>query len=56
MCEVFEASGFSVQTGGTDSHIILMDPSKSKHSGRSVPDLLEKCKHYCNKNGITNDP
>lgn len=56
MCEVFEARGFPVQTGGTDSHIILMDLSKSKHSGRQAADLLESVGITVNKNGVPNDP
>lgn len=56
MCEVFEARGFPVQTGGTDSHIILMDLSKSKYSGRQAADLLEENNITVNKNGVPNDP
>jgi glycine hydroxymethyltransferase len=56
MCEVFEAHGFPVQTGGTDSHIILMDLSKSKYSGRQAADLLEENGITVNKNGVPNDP
>jgi len=56
MCEVFEKNGFPVQTGGTDSHIILMDLSKSKYSGREAADLLEENGITVNKNGIPNDP
>ena len=56
MCKVFEARGFSVQTGGTDSHIILMDLSKSKYSGRQAADLLEENMITVNKNGVPNDP
>lgn len=56
MCDVFEKNGFSVQTGGTDSHIILMDLSKSKYSGREAADLLEENGITVNKNGIPNDP
>jgi len=56
MCEVFEARGFPVQTGGTDSHIILMDLSDSKHSGRQAADLLEENGITVNKNGVPNDP
>ena len=56
MCDVFESHGFPVQTGGTDSHIILMDLSKSKHSGRQAADLLEEHGITVNKNGIPNDP
>jgi len=56
MCGIFEQNGFPVQTGGTDSHIILMDLSKSKHSGRQAADLLEANGITVNKNGVPNDP
>ena len=56
MCGVFEQNGFPVQTGGTDSHIILMDLRKSKHSGRQAADLLEANGITVNKNGVPNDP
>jgi glycine hydroxymethyltransferase len=56
MCDVFINEGFSVQTGGTNSHIILMDLSKSKHSGREAADLLEANGITVNKNGVPNDP
>ena len=56
MCRVFENSGFPVLTGGTDSHIILMDLSNSKHSGREAADLLEENGITVNKNGVPNDP
>lgn len=56
MCKVFIANGFKVQTGGTDSHIILMDLSDSKYSGREAADLLEEHGITVNKNGVPNDP
>jgi len=56
MCDVFNLNGFSVQTGGTDSHIILMDLSESKYSGREAADLLEENGITVNKNGVPNDP
>jgi len=56
MCDVFTSEGFSVQTGGTDSHIILMDLSKSKYSGREAADMLEEHGITVNKNGVPNDP
>ncbi len=56
MCEVFESRGFPVQTGGTDSHIILMDLSNKKQSGRQAADLLEEHGITVNKNGVPNDP
>ena len=43
-------------TGGTDSHIVLIDLSKSKYSGRQAADLLEENGITVNKNGVPNDP
>ena len=56
MAKVFNERGFPVQTGGTDSHIILMDLSNSKYSGREAADLLEDNGITVNKNGVPNDP
>lgn len=56
MCDVFRQRDMPVQTGGTDSHIILMDLSDSKHSGREAADLLEANGITVNKNGVPNDP
>lgn len=56
MCHVFKQRGMTVQTNGTDSHIILMDLSASKYSGREAADLLEENGITVNKNGIPNDP
>ena len=56
MAKTFEENGLPVSTGGTDSHIILIDLSKSKYSGREAADLLEKRNITVNKNGVPNDP
>ncbi len=56
MCRVFLENGLEVQTNGTDSHIILMDLSSSKFSGRQAADLLEANGITVNKNGVPNDP
>jgi glycine hydroxymethyltransferase len=56
MAEVFIQNNFKVLTGGTDSHIVLLDLSDSKHSGRESADLLEEHGITVNKNGIPNDP
>ena len=56
MCEVFNEKGFKVQTGGTDSHVILLNLSNNKHSGREAADKLEEFGITVNKNGIPNDP
>ena len=56
MCDVFRQRDMPVQTDGTDSHIILMDLSGSKYSGREAADLLEENGITVNKNGVPNDP
>ena len=56
MCAVFEAHNIKMLTGGTDSHIILIDLSSSNMSGREAADLLEEQGITVNKNGIPNDP
>lgn len=56
MSDVFMENGFNVLTGGTDSHLMLVDLSDKKYSGREAADLLEENGITVNKNGIPNDP
>ena len=56
MCEVFVESGYNVLTGGTDCHLLLLDLSDKKHSGRVAADMLEENGITVNKNGVPNDP
>ena len=56
MAKVFDERGMRMLTGGTDSHIILLDLSNGKYSGREAADLLEENGITVNKNGIPNDP
>jgi len=56
MAKVFVDNGFKLLTGGTDSHILLLDLSESKYSGREAADLLEENGITVNKNGVPNDP
>ena len=56
MAQTFEENELPVLTGGTDSHIILIDLSKNKISGREAADKLEENGITVNKNGVPNDP
>ena len=56
MAKVFDERGMKMLTGGTDSHIILLDLKDGKYSGRQAADLLEENGITVNKNGIPNDP
>ena len=55
MCDVLRQREFTVQTGGTDSHIILVNLSDHKYSGREAADMLEQHGITVNKNGVPND-
>ena len=56
MAKVFDERGMRMLTGGTDSHMILLDLKNGKYSGREAADLLEEKGITVNKNGIPNDP
>ena len=56
MCDIFRDNNIPILTGGTDSHLILIDLSDKKHSGRVIADKLEENGITVNKNGIPNDP
>tara|TARA_B100001057_G_scaffold492556_1_gene585181 strand:- start:2797 stop:3939 length:1143 start_codon:yes stop_codon:yes gene_type:complete len=56
MARQLDLYGIEVLTGGTDSHIILIDLRDSKYSGRQAADLLEENGITVNKNGVPNDP
>ena len=48
--------GMKLLTDGTDSHIILLDLSDTKWSGKDAANLLEEHGITVNKNGVPNDP
>ena len=50
------ANGFTCLTGGTDSHIVLLDLTNRGISGRDAANALEARGITVNKNGIPNDP
>ena len=50
------ANGFNCLTGGTDSHIILLDLTNRGISGKDAADQLEASGITVNKNGIPDDP
>ena len=56
MCEVFERNSFSVQTSGTDSHLVLLNLTNKEYSGKEAADRLEEAGITVNKNGVPNDP
>jgi glycine hydroxymethyltransferase len=56
MAQVFVERGMDIITGGTDSHIVLVDLRNNELSGRIVADRLEEHGITVNKNGVPNDP
>ena len=56
MAKVFMKAGYNVITGGTDSHVFLLDLSDKKISGKEAADRLEESGITVNKNGVPNDP
>ena len=56
MSDVFMKAGYNVITGGTDSHMFLVDLSDKAISGKEAADRLEASGITVNKNGVPNDP
>jgi glycine hydroxymethyltransferase len=56
MAEELKNLGFSLISGGTDSHVILIDLRSKNITGKDADALLEKANITCNKNSIPQDP
>ncbi len=56
MGEVLKASGFDLVSGGTDTHLILLDLRPKKLTGAISEKALGRAHITCNKNGIPFDP
>ncbi|MEE8098985.1 MAG: serine hydroxymethyltransferase [Hyphomicrobium sp.] len=56
MGEVLVNSGFALVSGGTDTHLILLDLRPKKLTGNISEKALERAHITCNKNGIPFDP
>lgn len=55
MCETFKKEGYDVVSGGTQSHMFILDLTSKNISGKVVADELEKNGIVVNKNSIPND-
>ncbi len=56
MGEVLKASGFDLVSGGTDTHLILLDLRPKKLTGNISEKAMGRAHITCNKNGIPFDP
>jgi len=50
------AGGFDIVSGGTDSHIVLLDLRPKNLTGKAAEASLEHAGMTCNKNGVPFDP
>jgi len=56
MGEVLVNSGFALVSGGTDTHLILVDLRPKKLTGNISEKAMERAHITCNKNGVPFDP
>ena len=56
MGEVLQARGLDLVSGGTDTHLLLVDLRPKKLTGDVVAAALERANITCNKNAIPFDP
>jgi len=56
LAAALEMRGFRLVTGGTDSHIVLVDLTPKGVAGRIAADALERAGIVCNSNTIPYDP
>jgi glycine hydroxymethyltransferase len=56
MAQILEESGLKIVSGGTDSHMFLVDLRPLGVKGKEAQDVLEKAGITLNKNGIPYDP
>ena len=56
LAESLVAEGLAIVSGGTDSHLMLVDLRPKKLTGKAAEAALERAGITCNKNGIPFDP
>ncbi|MEI8593003.1 serine hydroxymethyltransferase [Photobacterium sp. Hal280] len=56
LAETLQARGCDIVTGGTDTHLMLVDLRPKGLKGNQVEEALERAGITCNKNGIPFDP
>ncbi len=54
--ETLNRAGFDLVSGGTDTHLILVDMRPKKLTGNIASEALGRAHITCNKNGIPFDP
>ncbi len=56
LSEALTQQGFRIVSGGTDSHVMLVDLRQADINGKDAEALLDRVGITCNKNGIPYDP
>ena len=56
LSEVLINGGLKIVSGGTDTHLLLVDLTPKNLTGAAASTSLENANITCNKNGIPNDP
>ena len=56
LAKVLKVGGLGIVSGGTDSHMVLVDLRPKGVTGKSAETALERAGLTCNKNAIPNDP
>jgi glycine hydroxymethyltransferase len=56
LAETLKARGLDIVSGGTDTHLMLVDLRKKRLTGKVAETALERAHITCNKNGIPYDP
>lgn len=56
MAEALKAGGLNVISGGTDTHVVLIDLQPKGVTGKAAEAALGRASITCNKNSIPNDP
>src|ERR1700730_14274152 len=56
LAEILKSRGLDIVSGGTDTHLILVDLRPKKLTGRVAEVVLGRAHITCNKNGIPFDP
>src|ERR1700756_3690536 len=56
LAETLKARGFDIVSGGTDTHLMLVDLRTKRLTGKVAEVALGRAHITCNKNGIPDDP
>ncbi len=56
LAQTLLANGFDIVTGGTDTHLMLVDLRPKGLTGRAAEESLDRAGITCNKNGVPFDP